>query len=165
MSADAILGTFVKIGTMADGTPRLVLDLQCTLSEVASMGLIPGVPFAIARLSKDAALQESRRPPETRMDSTFAPNFEQKTANPSTSQKPGQLCVMAVNFCKDRMFWRWLEQLCMDCGNEDMAKDLILDICRIQSRKELDTNAAAAEIFHEEIRKPFLAWREARRAA
>lgn len=139
MSADAILGTFVKIGTMADGTPRLVLDLQCTLSEVAAMGLIPGVPFAIARLSKEAAGKPAVAP--------VSQPQEQK-------EKPGQLCVMACTFCADTEFQRWL-----GVDTEEEAKALILEDCRIQSRKELDSNHQAAQIFLNQFRGPFMAYK------
>ena len=141
--SDAIMGTFVKIGTMADGTPRLVLDLQCSLSEVAAMGLIPGVPFAVARMTKDVAgklaIQEQKQEPK---------------------EKPGELCIMACTFCEDPMFWEWALVI-----SEKGAKAAILQVCGISSRKELDTDEHAAKAFHQQIRKPFLAWKEERRAA
>lgn len=132
------MGTFVKIGTMADGTPRIVLDLQCTLSEIAAMGLIPGVPFALARMTKEASV---------------TPPAEPKT-------KPGPLCVMACNFCEDPIFWRWIYTFhSTNAENAEDAKDFILHFCCIESRKELDSNVKAAEAFHKYIRGPFLAWK------
>lgn len=141
MSADAILGTFVKIGTMADGTPRLVLDLQCGLSEIAAMGLIPGVPFAVARLTKEAAGK---------------PVVELVSKPQESKEKPGQLCVMACTFCADPEFRNWI-----GASNEDDAKQMILRELRISSRKELDTNHEAGRQFLNEYRNPFLAWRYA----
>lgn len=136
--SDAIMGTFVKIGTMADGTPRIVLDLQCTLSEIAAMGLIPGVPFALARMTKEASV---------------TPPAEPKT-------KPGPLCVMACNFCDDPAFWKWINEIpSYSCANADEAKEYILVRCGITSRLKLDSNEFAAETFHKYIRKPFLAWK------
>lgn len=135
----ALLGTFVNVKTMADGTPRIVLDMQCTLSEIAAMGLVPGVPFGLARIEKEAAV----------------------TPEPEPKEKPGLLCIMACKFCADSQFWKWMQRhLNCDVTNADEAKDVIYDICRITTRKELDTNAAAAEIFHNEIRGPFVAWRD-----
>ena len=55
---DAIGASFVRITTMADGTPRVVLDLDCPLSEAAKLFDAPGAPVAIARLTP-AAAQES----------------------------------------------------------------------------------------------------------
>ncbi len=136
----ALMGTFVKISTMADGTPRIVLDLQCTLSEIADMGLIPGVPFAIARLTKESA---------------SAPVVQQETiAKPK--EKVGELCIMACTFCADKSFLVWA-----DVSTEQEAKELILETCNIISRKELDDNAMAASDFHHHIRMPFMEWKSA----
>jgi hypothetical protein len=146
MGADAILGTFVNIKTMADGTPRLVLDLQCGLSEVAAMGLIPGVPFAIARLTKEAA----GRP-------VVAPVSQPQ----ESKEKPGQLCVMAVNFCKDPLFIEFMDSHFSPCLTEEEAKTALLEVLGISSRRELDSDPKKAEAFHSLIRKPFLAWRDA----
>lgn len=136
---DAIMGTFVKIGTMADGTPRMVLDLQCTLSEVAAMGLIPGVPFAVARLKKEAAVVAPEEPKE----------------------KPGPLCIMACNFCADPRFIEFLDSRFSPCESQEDAKRVICELIGIESRRELDTNEKAASAFHSLIRKPFIAWRDA----
>lgn len=135
--SDAIMGTFVKIGTMADGTPRLVLDLQCSLSEIAAMGLIPGVPFAVARLTKESSSNPASQPQEPK-------------------EKPGQLCVMACTFCADKEFQRWL-----GIDTEEEAKALILEDCRITSRKELDSNYQAGQIFLNVFRGPFMAYKAA----
>jgi hypothetical protein len=146
MSA-AIMGTFVSIKTMADGSPRITLDMQCTLSEVAAMGLIPGVPFALARLIKEAAGKP-----------TVAPVSQPQ----KPSERAGQLCVMACTFCADGSFWKWLEvDADILCDSEKRAKEYILDMCGIESRKELDANNTAAACFHEFIRMPFLAWKAA----
>lgn len=137
----ALMGTFVKISTMADGTPRIVLDLQCTLSEIADMGLIPGVPFAIARLTKESA---------------SAPVAQPNTNPEPAKKKVGELCIMACTFCADPMFWEWAGVL-----NEPDAKQIILDTCGIASRKELDEDAIAASDFHHHIRMPFMEWKSA----
>lgn len=141
----AIMGTFVKIGTMADGTPRLVLDLQCTLSEVAAMGLIPGVPFALARLEKQAA--------------------GKPVAPQESKEKAGELCIMACTFCADPLFWEWAGWADdAFITSESEAKQFILDVCEIDSRKKLDDFSSAARTFHNEIRKPFLNWKAKRSA-
>lgn len=139
----AILGTFVKIGTMADGTPRIVLDLQCTLSEIAAMGLIPGVPFGLARITGESTLPNGGE--------------SSNTQSPTTAkQRPGQLCVMAVTFCNDPLFHDWA-----GARSEEEAKTMICSECGIESRKDLDSDQAAAQIFLTQIRGPFLAWKEA----
>ena len=138
----ALMGTFCKISTMADGTPRIVLDLQCSLSEIAALGLIPGVPFAIARLTKESA---------------GAPVVP---VEPEQKTKVGQLCLMACTFCADPNFLGWItDETSFDADNEAEAKNFILRVCAIESRKELDTNPRAANTFHSQIRIPFLAWK------
>ncbi|MGZ3235766.1 MAG: hypothetical protein ACXU8A_00150 [Burkholderiaceae bacterium] len=136
----AILGTFVNIKTMADGTPRIVLDLQCTLADVASMGMIPGTPFGIARITNEASVTP-----------------QPEVAEPKT--KAGELCIMACNFCKDPEFWKWISATHYQCTLEETAKEFILEGCDVDSRKELDTDPIAAAHFHNEIRRPFLAWK------
>lgn len=68
--------------------------------------------------------------------------------------KPGMLCIMACTFCADPMFMRWIE-----ATNENEAKQYILNICGIASRKELDSQPSAAKRFHAQIREPYMAWR------
>lgn len=143
----AILGTFVSIKTMADGSPRIVLDMQCTLSEVAAMGLIPGTPFALARLTKEAAGK---------------PVVEPVSQPEAPKEKPGPLCVMACNFCADLVFWEWISRGGGYANDEQDAKRFILYTCEIDSRKKLDQSERAAQLFHALVRKPFMAWRDAR---
>lgn len=57
MSGAVISASFVRLQTMADGTPRVIFDLDCTLADIAAMGLTPGVPVAIARLTQEAACE------------------------------------------------------------------------------------------------------------
>lgn len=133
----ALLGTFVNVKTMADGTPRIVLDMQCTLSEIAAMGLVPGVPFGLARIEKEAAV------------------------TPEPKEKPGPLCIMACKFCDDHVFWSWIKfEQGVTCTSSEGAKEFVLDICNINTRKELDSNPVAAGRFHERIRAPFVKWRD-----
>jgi hypothetical protein len=79
----------------------------------------------------------------------------------------GQLCREAIGYCKEPMFWEWLEQSCEDGGqyianNEDEAKASLLLICSdanltLRSRKELDGDLAAKN-FIERIRNPYREW-------
>lgn len=143
--SDALLGTFVSIKTMSDGTPRLTLEMQCTLAEVADMGLLPGVPFALARLTKGASIVPAKEP----------------VSQPK--EKPGELCIMACNFCVDPLFIEYVSIGEREPASEETAKEYILGICGINSRKELDANKNAASEFHDSIRKPFLEWKQTHR--
>ena len=69
---DAIAASFVRITTMADGTPRVVLDLDCPLSEAAKLFGAPGAPVAIARLTP-AAAQEAAQAPAASQNQGQAP--------------------------------------------------------------------------------------------
>lgn len=63
MTDAAILrGSFVRMQTMADGTPRLIIDLpQTTLRQLSELELDPGAPIAIARLTQESSLQQSQK--------------------------------------------------------------------------------------------------------
>lgn len=75
--------------------------------------------------------------------------------------KPGDLCIVACNFCKDPLFWRWVSQSQYECRTEKHAKEWIYGVCDVESRKDLDTNRIAMTRFLTLIREPFLAWRAA----
>lgn len=122
----ALLCTFVKVGTMADGTPRLTLDMQCTLAELAAMGLVPGVPFALARLEKEAAVSQPEKP------------------------KGGELAKQAGIWCADPRFQQWL-----GVQDELEAKFRVCETCYVDSRAELDHNETAARRFETVIAAPY----------
>lgn len=98
------------------------------------MGLVPGVPFAIARITNEAA----QTPPKAEL-------------------KGGELARLAGIFCNDEHFKLW----CILTHGKD-ALETIYELCGIQSRVELDHNDKAAEKFHDEIRIPFLSWKESK---
>lgn len=64
--------------------------------------------------------------------------------------KPGALCSLAVRWCKDPLFQRWL-----GVRDENAARQNVLDACRVETRKELDRSAEAAEIFNRLFRLPY----------
>lgn len=70
-----------------------------------------------------------------------------------------ELCIMACVFCRDPLFRKWMSRDGPSI-NENAAKGIILGVCGVKSRNELDTNPEAAARFHELVRKPFLAWKE-----
>lgn len=74
--------------------------------------------------------------------------------------RPGQLCVMACTFCADPKFWEWADKISEEViEGESGAKAFLLEMCRVTSRKHLDTEQMAADRFHKTIRTPYLAWR------
>ena len=136
----AVLATYVRLQTMADGGVRIVLDLQCSLAEVAALGLMPGTPFGIARISGESSLPRENNTDIIEVDS------------PHT--KPGPLCILACRWCKDPEFREFAQ-----VESEDAAKRWILLTCQIDSRKELDSLPYAGPLFHEFVREPFMAWK------
>jgi len=144
--SDAIMGTFVSIKTMADGSPRMVIDMQCTLQEIAAMGLTPGAAFGVVRLTQESTITAAQK----------------ETQEAASKERPGNLCIMACNFCDDPIFLDWVCEKYHIPNKDFIPKEIICGICGIESRKELDHNAKAAEIFHKNIRKPFIEWRDSK---
>lgn len=71
----------------------------------------------------------------------------------------GPLCQWAVMRCKDERFLEWLEIVFPPKEyDQHSARDLILNVCEISSRKELDTNPRASDLFDERFRIPFALW-------
>ena len=68
MTPAVISCTFVRMQTLADATPRIVLDCDCSLTDLAALNLTPGATFALARLTADAARDDAAKrfasPPE-----------------------------------------------------------------------------------------------------
>lgn len=82
------------------------------------------------------------------------------------------LRIMACVFCKEPLFQRWVKLqpdihrlayigVQVPPSDEQLAKGYILAKCGVASRNDLDTDPAAAELFHQHIRRPFLEWRDA----
>lgn len=147
MSAEMIAIPFVRrtSNERVDGTLTVKIDIE-PMYKLQFLQMFPniGAAGALAALIKGAQISET-------------PN----------KAKVGELCIIACTFCADPEFRRWIEISC-NCDepvSEEDAKKWILETCDIQSRKELDSNSAAASYFHNDIRTPFLAWRDARRAA
>jgi hypothetical protein len=73
-------------------------------------------------------------------------------------ERLGDLCWRAVQWCKDPVFWNWIEQKGrFEPGTIDEvhARRYVAVWCGVESRKELDTNHEAARKFHQFIRGPY----------
>lgn len=60
MTELAITGAFVRIKTLADGTPRVELDLDCTLADAAAIFDAPGAVVAVARMTMEASKRQAQ---------------------------------------------------------------------------------------------------------
>lgn len=68
------------------------------------------------------------------------------------------LALLAVQWCKEPLFWQWLSENKGDLivGDEATAKSVVCYRCLINSRKELNTNHRAADLFNSNIRLPYM---------
>lgn len=80
-------------------------------------------------------------------------------------ERMAPLCEWAVMRCGELEFQRWACQTHPSVWGwsnivnpADAARYVIVTLCGIESRKELDTNPEAAKRLHERVRKPYAAW-------
>lgn len=104
----------------------------------------------------------------------------QKAAAP-TRERMHPLCEWAVMSCKDETFKRWAferaQQLFGPAGiadyskkyganfGEGLARGVVLHLCQVESRKELDVDHDAGRRLHTTVRQPFIQWQQAREKA
>jgi hypothetical protein len=77
----------------------------------------------------------------------------------------GPLCREACDYCEMPEFQSWVAQTGEWDMSEAEAKDFILTMCEIKSRKELDSNRLAGETFIHSVRVPFMHWKRERMPA
>lgn len=133
---EAISGRVTKIRTMSNGSPRIEIELDCSLADAAALFDV-GAEAALARLAAKPAQE-----PET------------------VKPKGGPLAELAGQWCKSFVFQDWLYEVHDITQSEENAKAWICGKCGIQSRAELDHNMNAQLAFHTAIRKPFMKWQE-----
>jgi hypothetical protein len=148
MSELAVIGTRRAIKELADGTIRCQVDIDPahrkqffdSFSEI-------DMPVALAPLNPAALSPAPVEPPKPE----------------SERLKPGPLCMLAVQWCKDRKFQLWLSDRWGDYpGGTDEQNTAIRLKCvlEIQSRRELDTNEQAANRFQTLIRLPYMKYQQ-----
>lgn len=129
---------------MADGTLRISFDIEPRHAQDAfKLFASPGTPAAIAALTVGYAAAKDTQIVRT-------PDMP-VTENP-VSEKPkiGPLAYWAVLRCKESEFQKWLA-----VSTEADARDVILSVCEIDSRKLLDTDYTAGSRFREQILGPY----------
>lgn len=134
---------------MADNTLRLTIDIEPNDAQHAfALFGVRGSPIVIARLTQEAATAAQQA--ATVAGSTDVPAADAKP-------KGGDLARLAGMLCSNPKFQEWAE-----VSDANGAARWIRMACGVESRAELDHSPAASEIFHQEIRLPFLAWQEGR---
>lgn len=88
-------------------------------------------------------MKQARRIPPGLPARQFAGSRKQ-----SLAQVAGTLCTLPA-------FWEHLR-----VSSEAEAAEYVRNVCGVKSRSELDTNPAAADLFHDRVRRPFAATRE-----
>ena len=139
-----IEASFVRVaGTLADGTLRLVVDIEPRNAQAAfALFNSPGTPMALAALKAGAVPVE-----------------------PEPTTPIGPFCKQAVIWCKDWEFQTWIHRHCgppPGLTGEAMAKEMVLQECEVSSRKDLDESAQAQALWQSRIAGPYRKWRIAR---
>jgi hypothetical protein len=141
-SMSAIEAVSRNVKTMADGTLRLTVDISPVHAQDAfSMFGMPDVPLALARLNIQASQERAQ-------EETIA------------KERLTGLALLAVEWCKEPKFWEWINAGwdIEPVTDEKRAKTVICQLCAIESRKELNTDKDAAEIFQQDVRGPYMQW-------
>lgn len=139
----AIPAQYVKHGTMADGTVRVVVDVPSEyVVHVAAMLSKPGVPVALARLQNEA-MSEAEQGKE-------APSV---TPFPSPTHAALKASQEAWRLCRSERFQRFLREKMMpddwmterSASEEENARAVVLYECGVASRGDIPHNAEAAK--------------------
>jgi hypothetical protein len=127
----AIEASSVRVSTLADGTLRLIVEIE-PRDAVAAFGLFgaPGVPMALARL---------------------ATTTEKKAQERAEKPLGGPLSKWLGMQCADPRFQAWLE-----VGSEKDAADYVRRLCEVSSRALIDHDEAARQRFEDLIRGPWM---------
>lgn len=85
----------------------------------------------------------------------------------------GALARLAGQWCREARFQRWAREVhgrtmaaqwgaqeAASFSPAEFARQTILLLCDVDSRRELDHDEAAEDSFHERVRRPFAAWLE-----
>lgn len=78
----------------------------------------------------------------------------------------GPLCKLAAIWCQDSEFQDWLleqhPETVPDMAMTDKTAyvaQMVREICGVRSRRDLDHDPEAGQLFHDLIRRPFMEWR------
>lgn len=115
----ALSGSFVSLKTMADGTCRVTLDLDCPITEFVALNGGPGSVWALARITDQAA-------------SPIKPILD-------PVEPLGPIAKWAVMRCKEPAFWNFLADVSgHPIDSETECKEVLCMMAGVQSRRELD---------------------------
>ena len=127
----AIEASSVRVQTLADGTLRLIVDIEPRhANEAFQLFGAPGVSMALARLATPTEKKAQER-----------------------QEKPvgGPLSQWVAMRCAEPEFQVWL-----GAETADEAAAEVRRICEVSSRAVLDHDEAARRLFENEIREPWM---------
>ena len=128
----AISASSVRVKTLSDGTLRLEVDIEpMSAQEAFRLFGSPGTHIALAALKVGTPLPQAVK----------------------DKPKGGPLAQWAAMRCNDARFCEWF-----DTHTPELTAERIRAICKIESRAELDSNAAAAAIFRAQVMQPWSAY-------
>lgn len=90
---------------------------------------------------------------------------DEQPVPPAKEKRMGPYCYQAVKWCADRDFQKWVarcSQQPLDSVGAQEAKQFILKMCGIKSRKDLDGSEEAQRMWHANIVGPYRKSRIAR---
>lgn len=72
------------------------------------------------------------------------------------------LVQLAGSLARRADFRAWVAHISVppEAISTDQAAEFIRVVCQVESRRDLATNAEAAQRFHQHVRRPFTAWRD-----
>ena len=135
---------------MADGTLRLTVDIEPRNAQAAfALFGAPGRAMALAALKDGSGAIAG---PETGISVTNKP-------------KGGEWAKLAGMWCADPDFWKWANSVAhggvfWHINTAKSAGEFVREQVEIETRADLDHDAAALARFNYLIRLPFMAWME-----
>lgn len=129
----------VRCQTMADSTLRLTIDIEPRFANDAfALFGKAGTSLAVAALKPGHALKSSEPVHET-----------------------GYWCLRAVQRCQEPEFREWIKTASLQGKQPETAEDaaaVVREVCGIKSRRELDTDMKARDLFQKKLDFPYTRW-------
>ena len=147
----ALQAASAGVKDMADGSLRITIEFEPRYAKDAfALFGARGTQVAIAAL-KDGSFLSQAAP---------VPDMVIPTTEPKTRAHMGDVCYRAVMWCQEPSFWAWANSVThagifFYVNNKDDARAFVIELCKVDSRKELDTDNEANKTWHRLIREPY----------
>lgn len=135
----AIPGTRRQFRELVDGTIRVMIDIDPPYRK-AFLDAFGEIDMAVALVPLATSVGPAPVEPK-----------------PEPELKGGELAKLAGKWCQREDFQEWVSRRAVVPCNADGAAEGVRTLCGVHSRRELDHNSLAAELFEKNIRRPFMA--------